>query len=207
MKKMFLFLMVIMLGVNAFAQGTELTGDSRTEIVSKIEKAHKQLTSLSATFTQEKKSSLFTDKVVQKGKLQYKSPKQLRWEYTSPTVTTVIFNNGKVSLKNANGKVSAPNKMLNEMGSMIINTINGNFLKDNADFKARYYKNGKGEVTVILAPINKKIKSFYKNITIVLNASTLLADKVIMNEANGDVTTIDFASKKTNVALSDSLFK
>ena len=209
-KKILLSLIVLFLGAPLFAQeagSTEVTGDKKTALVNSIEKAHKQLTTLSANFTQEKTSTLFTEKVVQKGKLSYKAPKQLRWEYTSPKAMTVIFRNGKVLLKTEKGTTSNPNKMLGEMGNMIINTINGSFLKENSDFNTRYYKNKGGQYVVVLIPVNKRIKAYYKSISITLSNSTFLADKVVLTETNGDATTITFADKKTNTSLSDSLFK
>ena len=189
------------------AGGTEVTGDKKTALVASIEKAHKQLSTLSANFTQEKTSALFTDKVVQKGKLMYKSPKQLRWEYTSPKAMTVIFANGKVLLKNEKGTTSNPNKMLGEMGDMIINTINGSFLSENPNFNTRYYLNKSGQYVVVLKPLNKKLKAYYKSITITLNGSTYLAEKVVLTEVSGDATTIIFTDKKANASLSDSLFQ
>lgn len=208
MKKHILLFCIVLLGCQLFAQNTELTGEKRTAVVSAIEKAHKQMTSLSATFTQEKSSSMFTEKVVQKGKIFYKSPRQLRWEYTTPKSMAIIFSNGKVLLKNEKGTTANPNKMLSEMGNMIMNTINGNLLQDNTNFQTKYYKNSKtGDYVVVLTPLNKRIKAYYKDITITLNAKTYLADKVVMNEVNGDSTAILFADKKTNGTLSDSLFK
>lgn len=208
MKKHILLFCIVLLGCQLFAQNTELTGEKRTAVVSAIEKAHKQMTSLSATFTQEKSSSMFTEKVVQKGKIFYKSPRQLRWEYTTPKSMAIIFSNGKVLLKNEKGTTNNPNKMLSEMGNMIMNTINGNLLQDNTNFQTKYYKNSKtGDYVVVLTPLNKRIKAYYKDITITLNAKTYLADKVVMNEVNGDSTAILFADKKTNGTLSDSLFK
>lgn len=208
MKKHILLFCIVLLGCQLFAQNTELTGEKRTAVVSAIEKAHKQMTSLSATFTQEKSSSMFTEKVIQKGKIFYKSPRQLRWEYTTPKSMAIIFSNGKVLLKNEKGTTNNPNKMLSEMGNMIMNTINGNLLQDNTNFQTKYYKNSKtGDYVVVLTPLNKRIKAYYKDITITLNAKTYLADKVVMNEVNGDSTAILFADKKTNGTLSDSLFK
>lgn len=208
MKKHILLFCIVLLGCQLFAQNTELTGEKRTAVVSAIEKAHKQMTSLSASFTQEKSSSMFTEKVIQKGKIFYKSPRQLRWEYTTPKSMAIIFSNGKVLLKNEKGTTNNPNKMLSEMGNMIMNTINGNLLQDNTNFQTKYYKNSKtGDYVVVLTPLNKRIKAYYKDITITLNAKTYLADKVVMNEVNGDSTAILFADKKTNGTLSDSLFK
>ena len=210
MKKLVILFFITLTVCLAYAQsnyGTEVTGEQKAALVTTVEKAHKQLTTLSASFTQEKTSALLTDKVVQKGTLNYKSPNQLRWEYTSPKAMTVIFSNGKVLLKTGNTTTTNPNKMLNEMGAMLINTINGSFLKENPDFSTRYYKNKSGQIVTVLTPINKRIQKYYKNIIITLNGSTHLADKVVLNETNGDATTIIFADKKTNITLSDSLFK
>lgn len=209
MKKFIIISLTLLTASLAYAQGsygTEVTGEQKTALVANIEKAHKQLTTLSASFTQEKTSALLTDKVVQKGTLNYKSPKQLRWEYTSPKAMTVIFSNGKVLLKTGSTTTTNPNKMLNEMGTMLINTINGSFLKENPDFSTRYYKNKSGQIVTVLTPINKKIQKYYKNIVITLNGSSHLAEKVVLNEANGDATNIIFTDKKTNITLSDSLF-
>lgn len=190
------------------ASDTEVIGEKKTALVSGIEKSHKQLKTLSAQFTQEKTSSLLSEKVVQKGKLSYRSPKQLRWEYTYPKAMAVIFSNGRVLLKTSKGTINNPNKMLNEMGGLIISTINGSFLTDNANFKARYYKNSKTDKTlVVLTPISKKIKAYYAKMTITLDGKTNLAEKVEMHEVNGDVTKITFSNKKVNTTLSDALFK
>ena len=211
MKKTIIFFTIILAVFATYAQGsygTEVTGDQKSALVSAIEKAHSQLSTLSANFTQEKTSSLLTDKVVQKGKLRYKSPKQLRWEYTSPKAMAVILTDGKVLLKTDKGNVNNPNKMLNEMGSLIINTINGSFLKENKDFKVTYYKNGNtGKITVKLVPINKRIKAYYSKMVIELDGKTHLADKVSMHEVNGDVTTITFSEKKSNTPISEDFFK
>lgn len=211
MKRFITIISILIFCGQVFAQGTndvEVTGEKKTALVSSIEKSHKELKTLSAQFTQEKVSSLLTEKVVQKGKLSYRSPKQLRWEYTSPKAMSVIFSNGKVLLKTSKGTVNNPNKMLNEMGGLIISTINGSFLTDNANFKARYYKNSKtGKILVVLTPINKRIKAYYSKMTITLDGKSHLAEKVAMHEVNGDVTTITFSDKKVNTTLSDSLFK
>ena len=210
MKKIIIILFIILTTCAVHAQnshGTEVTGEKRTALVTAIEKAHKQLTTLSANFTQEKTSALLTDKVVQKGKLMYKSPKQLRWEYTSPKAMTVIFTNGKVLLKTEKGTTSNPNKMLGEMGDMIINTINGSFLSENPNFTTRYYQSKNGQYVVVLKPVNKRLKAYYTSISITLNGSTYLAEKVVLTEVNGDATTITFTDKKANASLPDSLFQ
>lgn len=194
-----------------FAQNSKevtVTGGQLTQLTLAISKAHQQVQTLSANFTQEKSSTLFTEKVIQKGVFCYQSPKQLRWEYKSPKALTLLFDDTKVTILTDKGAVNNPNKMLNELGKMIINTINGSNMSDNSNFDISYTKNTQdGNYIAILKPINKKIKVNYNSIKVVLNGKDYLAEKVIMNESNGDVTTIFFSNKKINQTLPANSFK
>lgn len=212
MKKYGIILLLLWLitGVG-FAQNSKevtVTGGQLTQLTLAISKAHQQVQTLSANFTQEKSSTLFTEKVIQKGVFCYQSPKQLRWEYKSPKALTLLFDDTKVTILTDKGAVNNPNKMLNELGKMIINTINGTNMSDNSNFDISYTKNTQdGNYIAILKPINKKIKANYNSIKVVLNGKDYLAEKVIMNESNGDVTTIFFSNKKINQTLPANSFK
>jgi outer membrane lipoprotein-sorting protein len=198
-----------LLGV-VFAQSNQevaVTGEQRTQLVNAVSKAHKQLRTLSANFTQEKSSALFSEKVVQKGIFCYQSPRQLRWEYKSPKPLTMLFDDQKVSLLTDKGAINSPNKMLNELGKMIINTINGDNICDNTNFNISFLKNSHdGSYIAVLKPINKRIKANYSSIRVVLNGKDYLAEKVILNESNGDTTTLIFTNKKVNQTLPANSF-
>lgn len=184
-----------------------VTGSQLTQLTQAISKAHQQVKTLSANFTQEKSSTLFTEKVIQKGVFCYQSPKQLRWEYKSPKALTLLFDDTKVTILTDKGAVNNPNKMLNELGKMIINTINGTNMSDNSNFDISYAKNTQdGNYIAILKPINKKIKANYSSIRVILNGKNYLAVNVILNESNGDVTTITFSNMKINTTLPEGIF-
>lgn len=200
-----------LLSGNTYAQsGKEVavTGEQFGQLLKAVEDAHAAIKTLSADFTQEKTSSLFTDKVMQKGRFFYKkSGQQLRWEYKSPKPMTLLFNEDQVTLLTDKGPISNPNKMLNELGKMIINTINGGNMTVNTNFKINYLKNSQdGSYTAVLTPVNKKIKANYSSIRVILNGKSYLAEKVILNENNGDVTTITFSNMKVNTTLPEGIF-
>ena len=212
MKKHSIFLLFFWLIAGlGFAQGSKdvaVTGSQLTQLTQAISKAHQQLKTLSANFTQEKTSTLFTEKVVQKGVFCYQAPKQLRWEYKAPKALTLLFDDTKVTVLTDKGAINNPNKMLNEMGKMIINTINGTNMSDNDNFDISYMKNSQdGSYIAILNPTSKKIKSNYNSIKVILNGKDYLAEKVILDESNGDVTTIIFNNKKVNQSIPADSFK
>lgn len=203
-----LFWLITEVGYAQNSKEVIVTGSQLTQLTQAISKAHQQVQTLSANFTQEKSSTLFTEKVIQKGVFCYQSPKQLRWEYKSPKALTLLFDDTKVTILTDKGAVNNPNKMLNELGKMIINTINGTNMSDNSNFDISYTKNTQdGNYIAILKPINKKIKANYNSIKVVLNGKDYLAEKVILNESNGDVTTITFSNKKINQTLPANSFK
>ena len=211
MKKqgMILFVLFCLIGGMAHAQNsneTAITGSQRVGLVNSITRIHQQMKALSANFTQEKSSALFTEKVVQKGKLCYEAPSKLRWEYQSPKAAILLINDGKASIVTNKGTIS--NKMLNELGKMIINTLNGNNLNDNKNFDIKFFKDTQsGNYIAELIPLDKKLQASYSSIRVILNGKNYLAENVILNESNGDVTTISFSSMRTNTTFPEGTFK
>ena len=64
-------ILAVLFCFSALAQETKetpITGNQRVTLVQSITKVHQQMKALSANFTQEKSSELFTEKVVQKGR-------------------------------------------------------------------------------------------------------------------------------------------
>ncbi|MCQ2265839.1 MAG: outer membrane lipoprotein carrier protein LolA [Bacteroidales bacterium] len=209
MKKILnVFILIALLSgtVSAQKSETEITGNQLDVLVKKISTTHQQLKTLSAEFVQEKASSLFTEKVVQKGKFYYQAPKQLRWEYSSPQKLCLLFNDKKVSIVTEKGVVNNPNPMLNELGATIIGTINGSNLCDQKNFKGSFYKNGKSNYTAVLIPTNKKMKGNYKKIHVLIDGKSYLAKQVTLYEQSGDITTISFSHVTSNATLPNNLF-
>lgn len=179
-----------------------ISGNSKAETGKKISAASAQLQSLQVDFTQEKTSKVFTDKVVSKGKMSYQKPGNLCWSYTTPTVYAIIINSKGSFFKNASGVTK--NKVIGELGGLILRTISGSGLVSNSDFSIDYYKNT--DILVFLKPINKRFKAMYSSLEVYLNPQSYLATKVILNELNGDVTVIKFANHKKNASISASVF-
>lgn len=183
-----------------------LTEEEYKSVADKVVLAHSNLLCLQADFVQERTSAVFAEPVVQKGKMYFKSPDKLRWEYTEPQPIIIIFNQGKSLLKTATGQVDAPNKMIDELGKMIISTVNGDNFIDNKNFTLEYIKNENGGIDAVLTPKSRKIKALYGKIVVRLDAESFLADEVVMEEANGDSTKIMFTNEKVNTEILDDVF-
>ena len=204
----FLFLMLISFsGLSQPKDFKLLTGTEKTNIEKKIATVAKTRTSLQCKFEQNKLSILLTDEYLSTGKLYYKAPDCLRWEYTKPNKYLLIFNKDNAYIEDEKGVVVA-NKMLKQLGNFIISTINGNSLIENGNFKIEYYEEQpkKNIIIVKLTPINKRLKEMYASIQISISLSDCLAYKIVMEEKSGDVTKIMLSDKKINEQLPQNLF-
>lgn len=177
--------------------------NTKNAIIKKIESTSAQMNTLQISFQQEKTSAMFLEKVVSKGKMCYKKSSLLRWAYTQPTNYAIIINPRGAFFKT--GNKSTKNKMISEVGNLLLKTINGQILVNNTDFTITYYKGN--DILALLKPQNKKMKEMYSSIEVYLNPQTCIANKVILKETNGDVTEIKFSNPQKNVAIPDSEFQ
>ena len=184
MKNFLAIFVSCLLAFQAFAQGNVLlTGKEAQDAVYQITAAHSSLSSIKSDFIQSKTSSLLEGDLVQKGQFSYTYPDGIIWEYTYPNKLKINFNDKS-------------NKMATQLKGVIVNTINGYNLTDNKNFKPYYYKKQDGSLEVVLKPVNKRLRSIYKTITISLDKQTDLAKHISLAEVNGDTTDIKFTNQE-----------
>lgn len=182
---------------------TVLDANSQNSVIKKIETSTNQMNTLQVAFTQEKSSGMFLEKVVSKGKMYYKKSSMLKWAYSQPTNYAIIINPRGTFFKTGN-KVTK-NKMISELGNLLLHTINGQLLVNNSDFSITYYK--KDDILAILKPLNKRLQEFYSSIEVYLHPQTFIANKVILKEKNGDITEIKFSNPQKNITIADTEFQ
>lgn len=205
--KMFFLLLFSICSVGLLAQSNVvLSPAEQSKLQTQIENVHQSLTTMKVHFIQEKHSDLFVEPMVQEGEMLYKSPDKLKWHYQTPQEMTLIFNEKQILLKQAGKWIENPNKMLGELGQLIIQTINGKNLQKSPHFETKYEKNRNGQIEIVLLPLAKRLKSFYKEIRVVLEKDKFVASQVIMKEANNDVTKIVFSKHQLNIEISEQNF-
>ncbi|HPX59847.1 MAG TPA: outer membrane lipoprotein carrier protein LolA [Bacteroidales bacterium] len=213
MKELRLLLISIFLvfSGNVFSQTEdfkEMTGKEKTAFINQMQLVSKETTSLQCNFIQKKEMSMLKDPSLAMGIMYYAATNNLRWEYVSPRVLVFIMNKGKTAVKDKNGVVylePQADKMINNMTDIIIGMINGSTLSDSKSFTANYSTNQK-QVLIKLNPKRSKIKMAFSSIHVYVDAGTYLAEKIIMNEAGGDVTTILLSNIKRNTFIADDKF-
>jgi outer membrane lipoprotein-sorting protein len=200
-----LLVMFLMSVVNFMAQ-KPVSEERRQLFGNQITEASKKIQTLQCSFIQEKTSALVSEKAVAKGILLYQSPSMLRWEYTEPTPSTLILNGNDAVLLDKNDKKVGNEKMLRQLGGIIISMINGNGIAQNKQFSSEFYEIDGAQMLIVLTPIQKRLKDFYNKIELRIDLKTMLADNITLDEKSGDKTIIFLTNKVLNSEIPQSKF-
>jgi len=194
MKRVLLYIICLLTVFSAFGQNSrELVGEQRLKAINEITRNTVGIQSLSCQFTQTKQSSLLVDNAEAKGKMSYSRPKSMRWEYTSPYSYALVVEGDSLSMT-GNGTASTnqkANRMMKEMSSLIIGSINGERLFDERTFSINIYEET-GCYRVKMNPKRKDMQRMFQNITFLFGSDAYTVRSVVLTEKSGDATTINF---------------
>ncbi len=207
MKRIVTICLVIMACISN-AVAAPISAAQQKEVIAKINKATSGLKSMSCSFTQTKHLSLLSDKMVSEGKMSYKQPNKLRWEYTSPYQYLFIFNGTKVYVGNKSRKDvidTNSNKLFKEVARIMMSTVTGTALSNVADFSVSV-EDGKTSWNVTLIPKKKEMKKMFTRIVLSFSKSDLMISEINLHEKNNDRTNIRLRNIKTNIAINENLF-
>lgn len=207
MKRIITICLVVMACV-ANAVAAPISVAQQKEVIAKINKATSRLKSMSCSFTQTKHLSMLSDKMVSEGKMNYKQPNKLRWEYTSPYQYLFIFNGTKVYVGNKSRKDvidTNSNKLFKEVARIMMSTVTGTALSNAADFSVTV-EDGKTLWNVTLIPKKKEMKKMFTRIVLSFSKSDLMISEINLHEKNNDRTNIRLRNIKTNIPINENLF-
>lgn len=207
MKKISTLILLLLIGC-ATSLATTMTVQQKQDVVTSINKAAAGMKSMSCSFTQTKYLSLLSDKMVSEGKMTYKQPNKLRWEYTSPYQYLFIFNGTKVYVGNKSRKDvidTETNKVFKEVARIMMSTVTGTALSNSSDFSIDV-ADGKTEWKVTLTPKKKEMKKMFRKIELSFKKSNLMIAEINIYENNNDRTNIRLKDISTNTTINESLF-
>lgn len=185
-----------------------LTAQQKQDVIGRINKAASGLKSMSCSFTQTKYLSLLSDRVVSEGKMNYKQPNKLRWEYTIPYQYLFIFNGTKVYVGNKSRKDvidTNTNKVFKEVARIMMSTVTGTALSNSSDFSIDV-ADGNTLWQITLVPKRKEMKKMFSKIVLLFNKSNLMIAEINIYENNNDRTNIKLKNIKTNGVVNETLF-
>lgn len=203
--KLVLFLCVLWL--SATAQEQKMTAAQIASFKQSVNEVAKKIKTLSTDFTQYKHLDFLAKDIETSGKMSFKEPNILAWQYKKPYNYSIIFKNGKI-LINDEGKKSAVDmgnsKIFAKINKLIVGSVSGN-LFDEKEFDIAYLKI-KGQNVTRLNPKDAALKKYIKQIELTFDNDDFTVVQVRLLESSEDYTRIVLKNKAINAKIDDSVF-
>ena len=168
-----------------------------------IVEAAQRMKTMQCDFVQTKQTKLLTDASVSKGRLRYRQPDWLCWEYTSPTAHTFQIDGQKVVMNDSQGSREVDirrNRMYREMARLMTNIMSGQSLLGEQDFQVTLVPadEKKTEWVATLVPRRREVRRMFASIVLRVTPVQWLVRQVELVEPKGDCTIIELKNVKVN---------
>ena len=201
----FLFTLTIC-GSPLFAQEQKMTAAEITAFKQDVNVVSKKIKTLTTDFIQYKHMDFLSKDIETSGKMIFKEPNLLQWQYKKPYNYSIVFKNGKI-LINDEGKKSAVDignsKIFGRINKLIVGSVSGNMF-DDKEFSISYFKS-KGQNLAKFVPKDATLKKYIKQIELSFDKEATVV-QVKLLESSDDYTRIVFKNKVINAKIDDSVF-
>lgn len=208
MKNSIISFLVIMLAAFAgTAQQQKMTPAEITAFKNAVNATAGNTTALTTDFVQYKHMEFLAKDIETSGKMTFKAPNSLLWQYVKPYRYSIVFRNNKISI-NDDGKKSSmdtgSSRMFDKLNKLIVGSVNGNMFNEN-EFDISFFK-GSGHNITKLVPRDAALKKYIKQMELYFDKRTHMVTEVKMTEPSDDYTKIIFKNKVINAPVPDSVF-
>ena len=178
-----------------------------TSFKEKVIASAKSTKTIKTDFVQFKHLDFLADDVKTSGKMVFKAPNLVKWEYTNPYKYSVIFKEDQLLINDGGtkSKVDIGNsKLFKKLNQLIVNSVKGNMFSD-SDFMVSFFKSSKYNKAVFV-PKDSKIASYIASFELLFNKDDAQVYEVKMIEPSEDFTRIVFTNRVLNNTINDSIF-
>jgi outer membrane lipoprotein carrier protein len=203
MKKIFLFLVAINLlgSLPALAGNLEKVLEVMSQRQSKIE-------NFQASFTQEKILELLEEKLISHGKIRYRKPDSMSWEYYPPDSFRMIIEGPRMWFYYPDMKVAEKydlERSQQPLGIFVGFGKSPDYLKEN--YQMRLLDENKTFHSLELIPRKEEESKYIAKVILWIDSKEYWPTKTQIFEPNGDTTLIEFRDIEINTEIPDSEFE
>ncbi|TXE08344.1 outer membrane lipoprotein carrier protein LolA [Gelidibacter salicanalis] len=206
--KQYIFTLAVtfLFAISAMSQ-TKLSASEQKEFKAKVQNTAKNTQTIVSDFTQTKHLSVMDNAIASEGKLVFKAPNLVKWEYVKPYQNSAIFKDDQLLVNNEGKKDQidlSSNKIFKSLNTLIVNSIKGDMF-DETQFDLAYFKINEGYLVKFI-PKDKRMKKFMASFELKFSKSNGEVQEVKLIEPNDDYTLITFANRKINTSVSENAF-
>lgn len=205
-----IFIIVFFLNVYHFQSWAQEQKMSDGEVIAfkqSVAVVSKKIKTLSTDFVQYKHLDFLSKDIETSGRMIFKEPYSLLWQYKKPYNYTIVFKNGKI-LINDEGKKSAvdvgSSKLFGKINKLIVGSVSGD-LFDDKEFSISYFKNKEQNIAKFI-PKDATLKKYIKQIDLTFDKEDATVIQVKLLESSADYTRIVLKSKVINAKVDEASF-
>lgn len=189
------------------AQEQKMTEPEIVSFKQSVAVVAKKIKTLSSDFVQYKHLDFLSKDIETSGKMNFKEPNMVQWQYKKPYNYSVIFRNGKI-LINDEGKKNtmdvSSSKIFAKINKLIVGSVSGDMF-DDKEFSITYFKTKTNNVTRFI-PKDASLKKYIKQIELTFDKEDATVIQVKLLESSEDFTRIILKNKIINAKIEDSVF-
>jgi len=194
---------------SGFAQRKALNAAESAAFRAKVTAHTQNLQSLQGDFIQTKQVSYMDKAIRSTGKLYFKAPGKIRWEYLSPTIYVVIFD-GQTMHTIEDGRTKstnlAANRRTQEFNNLLVGSLQGGDMLDESRFDITYSRD-KTDFIALLTPKDKGLSRYIRQVELIFDGTSLLLTRVTLTDPAGDSTQLAFVNQRKDVPIADTIFQ
>ncbi len=202
-----IILTLLLTMVPSFALDNTLPPDQIQKLLAETTSRYETIDTLTASFTQVRKTPLLKEPAVTKGKFYYRKPGHFLWQFTKP-YTISVLSKGKFIIKVDPKRGTYSRLKVKKYQSTIMNFMNVSkaFHFLNKYFYIKQIDTKLKDLYIIFIPKKRRVKKRVKLVEIWLFPDTRLFHRIKVEEKNGSVTDIRFRHCRINRELPAGIF-
>lgn len=185
---------------------TKMSDSEAIALQAKVKALATATQTISSNFVQYKHLDFLDNDIETSGKLAFKSPDIVKWEYVKPFKYSILFKDQKLFINDEGNKSDidiGSNKMFKQLNKLIISSVKGDMFDEN-EFHIEYFNKDENSL-VYFSPKEEKFSKYIKTFHITFNKNGDVIE-VKMIEPSEDYTKIVFTNKKLNQSLDNAIF-
>ena len=180
--------------------------------MTRVDAAKAGVETLAGEFTQKNRVKLFKRELVAKGRLYFRKPRQIRWEYTSPdpSVMTLDGNQARLSTPGAAPQQFDLDKdaTMRAIFDQLLTWLGpGSLAAARDDYELATAGTAAAPVLTMTPKLASAIGKAFTRIELRLDGRSWLMKSILLVEKNGDEKEIDFGRLERNAKLPADAFK